>query len=417
MTFCFRKTSFVHSRSGTYYALLLGYFGPKYLPDIRHCVYWVLAEIWAQIHPRGFAINFLFITARAERMVCLCVKLFDFFPRWILIRLTWNLSDFVTNSVEILTCNFWKKLFRENIFQKFYRKPRLSSTETCEISPYFLQFYHGFVLRWKKITQVLSYVFCIQVRRHIHKQITKRRHVEENPWRFVFEKLVLFTLGLWLTTPYSLGIFVWNIYPTFIILSIEFLLRFEPQICPTRFAINFLFITARAEIKVCLCVKLCYFFPRWILICLTWNLLHFVPNSVEILTWNFKRKLFHENFSEILSKTKSIIYRNLSNFVILFAILSCVGIALKKFTQVLSYVVCTQRRRHVHKQITKRGYGKEKSGRFFFSKNQFCSLSVWDLRRLTPWKFWYEIFSRHSSLCLWSFGWDLSPKFVPKDLQ
>jgi len=43
----FRKTSFVHSRSGTYYTLLLGYFSLKFLPDIRHCVYWVLAEIWA----------------------------------------------------------------------------------------------------------------------------------------------------------------------------------------------------------------------------------------------------------------------------------------------------------------------------------------------------------------------------------
>ena len=46
-TFCFRKTSFVHSRSGTHYSLLLGYFGLKLLPDIRHCVYWVSAEIWA----------------------------------------------------------------------------------------------------------------------------------------------------------------------------------------------------------------------------------------------------------------------------------------------------------------------------------------------------------------------------------
>ena len=38
-TFCFRKTGFVHSRSGTYCALLLGYFGLKFLPDTRHCVY------------------------------------------------------------------------------------------------------------------------------------------------------------------------------------------------------------------------------------------------------------------------------------------------------------------------------------------------------------------------------------------
>ena len=45
--FCFRKTGFVHSRSGTYCALLLGYFGLKFLPDTRHCVYWVLALVWA----------------------------------------------------------------------------------------------------------------------------------------------------------------------------------------------------------------------------------------------------------------------------------------------------------------------------------------------------------------------------------
>ena len=37
--------SFVHSRSGTYYALLLGYFGLKFLPDIGCCVYRVLAKI------------------------------------------------------------------------------------------------------------------------------------------------------------------------------------------------------------------------------------------------------------------------------------------------------------------------------------------------------------------------------------
>jgi len=46
-TFGFRKTNFVHPRSGTYYALLLGCFGLKFLPDVLHRVYWVLAEIWA----------------------------------------------------------------------------------------------------------------------------------------------------------------------------------------------------------------------------------------------------------------------------------------------------------------------------------------------------------------------------------
>ena len=43
-------------------------------------------------------------------------------------------------------------------------------------------------------------------------------------------------------------------------MSIEFWLRFEAQIRPTRLAINFLLITARAERKVRLCVKLFDFF-------------------------------------------------------------------------------------------------------------------------------------------------------------
>ena len=44
--FCLRKTSFFHSRSWTYYALLLVYFGMKFLPHTHHCVFWVFAEIW-----------------------------------------------------------------------------------------------------------------------------------------------------------------------------------------------------------------------------------------------------------------------------------------------------------------------------------------------------------------------------------
>jgi len=60
----------------------------------------------------------------------------------------------------------------------------------------------------KKFTQVLSDVVCTQVRRHVHKQITERKYGEEKPGRFVFGKPVLFTLGLGLAAPYSLGVFV-----------------------------------------------------------------------------------------------------------------------------------------------------------------------------------------------------------------
>jgi len=112
----------------------------------------------------------------------------------------------------------------------------------------------------KKFTQVLSYVVCTQVRRHIHKKITKRRYGGEKPSPFVFGKPVFVTLGLGLTTPYSLGILVWNFYQTFFTVSTEFWHRFEPYIRPTRLAISFLFITVRNERKVRLCVILFDFF-------------------------------------------------------------------------------------------------------------------------------------------------------------
>jgi len=127
---------------------------------------------------------------------------------------------------------------------------------------------------------------------------------QKNQGRFVYGQAVLFTLGLGLTTPYSLGVLVWNFYQTFFTVYIEFWLRFEAQICPTRLAINFLLIIAKAERKVHLSAKLFYFFRGRILIRLTWNLSRFDSNSVEILTWNFRKKLFRKNFSEILCKPR-----------------------------------------------------------------------------------------------------------------
>ena len=186
-----------------------------------------------------------------------------------------------------------------------------------------------------------------------------------------------------LTAPYSLGILVWNFYQTFVTVSIEFWLWIEPQIRPTGLAINFLFVTARAERKVRLCVKLFDFFRGWILICLTWNLSRFVPNSVEILGWNFRKKPFRENFQKFCKNQgyplpKLVKFRpNFCNFIL--------G----------SY--CAEKNPHKHFRMffAPRQGGtsinesqKEDTGRksqdVLFSENRFCSLSVWDLLRLTP---------------------------------
>jgi len=234
-TFCFRKTGFVHSRCGTYCALLLGYFGLKFLPDIGHCVYWVLAEVWAP-----------------------------------------DSSHRIGNKFFICHCQCWKEC-----------------SFVCETVWYF------------------SWV---------------------------------------------------NTHP--------FDLKFVP-----------------------FCAKLSG------------------DSSVK-----FQEKTTPGEFFKNFVKTKAMLYRNLWNSGLISAISFWVRTALKKSTQALSYVICTQARRHVHKRITERRYGEEKPGRLVFG-NRYCSLSVWDLLRLTPWVFRYEIFTRHSSVCLLSFGWGLSPRFVPQDWQ
>jgi len=229
----------------------------------------VSIEFWlrfeAQTRPTRLAINFLLISARAERRVRLWVKLFDyFFGEY---SYVWAEICSVFSQIQwrflrgILGKNYFGRIFR-----KFCANQGDNSTKSCEISPYFRQFLFWVRIALKKFTQVLPYAVCTQVRRHIHKSITKRIHEEENPGRFVFGKPVLFTLELGLTTPYSLGVLVWNFYQTFVTVSIEFWLRFEAQTSPTRLEKNILLIRARAEKSVRLCVKLFDIFRGRILI-------------------------------------------------------------------------------------------------------------------------------------------------------
>ena len=165
--------------------------------------------------------------------------------------------------------------------------------------------------------QVLPYVVCAQVRRHVHKWIRRKRHGEENPGHFVFGKPVFFILGLGLTTPYSLGVLVWNFYHTFVTMSIGFWLRFEAQIRPTRWAINFLLITAKAERKVRLCVNwLIFFVGEYSSI---WLEIFRVLSQIQ---WRFLRWISGINyFGRIFRKFRGnqgyILYQNLWNFALL----------------------------------------------------------------------------------------------------
>jgi len=145
--------------------------------------------------------------------------------------------------------------------------------------------------------QVLSYVVFTQVRRHVHKQITEKIYGEEKPKRFVFEQPVLFTLGLGLTEPYSLGILVRNIYQTFVIVSIEFWLRFEPQTRPTIFAINFVFITDRSYRKVRVWNCLIFLLAQYSFV---WPEIFRVLSQIQ---WRFLREISGQNhFGRIFQK-------------------------------------------------------------------------------------------------------------------
>jgi len=276
----------------------------------------VSIEFWLrfepQIRPTRLAINFLWIPARAERKVRLCDFLIFFVGEYssvwpeiyrVLSRIQWRLLS------KISAKNYFGRIFQLKkviLYQNLWNFALLPAIFI--LSSFCLE----------KIHKLFSYVFGAQVRRHVHKGITKRIYGVEKPGHFVFEKQVLFTLGLGLTTPYSLGVLVWNFYQMFVTMSIEFWQIFEPQICPTRLVINFLLITARVKGRY-VCGKLINFFRWWILIRLTWNLSRFVDNSVQILTWNLGKKLFRKNFSEIFTQTKAILYQNLWNFALLSA--------------------------------------------------------------------------------------------------
>jgi len=199
---------------------------------------------------------------------------------------------------------FKKKIISGKFFRKLAQTKAIlfQNLWNCALLPTTLFWVHIALKKSKKFTQVLSHFVWMQLRRKVHKQVTKGNIGKKSQDVFLSENEFC-SLSVWdLLCIISLGLLVSNFYETFVIVCTQFWLRSEPQIRPTRFAINCLFISARDERKVRFCVKLFDFFPRWTLIRLIWNLSRFVPNLVEIPTWNFNKELFLEIFSEIYRK-------------------------------------------------------------------------------------------------------------------
>jgi len=201
-TFCFRKTSFVHSRSGTYHVLLLAYFGLKFLPDVRDIVCRVLGEIWAPDSSHRIGNQFFIHHCQCRRkgsFVCETVWFFSwanthpFDLKFVPFCPKFSGDSYVDFQEKPISGEFFRNFVQTKaiLYQNLWNFALLSA----------ILFWVRIAL--KKFTQALSYVVCTQVRRHVHRKIPERRYGEEKPWRFVFEKPVLFTLGPGVTTPYS----------------------------------------------------------------------------------------------------------------------------------------------------------------------------------------------------------------------
>ena len=148
LTFCFRKTNFVHSRSGTYYALFLGCFGLKSLLDVCHLFYWVLIDIWApdSSHKIG---NKLFINHchgwNEGSFVCETVWFFS----WVNTHLfDLNFVAFCPEFSGDSYVEFQEKLFREN-FSEIFAQTDVPLPKLVKFRFTFCNVYSASVLCWK----------------------------------------------------------------------------------------------------------------------------------------------------------------------------------------------------------------------------------------------------------------------------
>jgi len=213
-----------------------------------------------------------------------------------------------------------------------------------------------------------------------------------------------------------LGILDWNFYQTFVTVSIEFWLRFEPQIRATRLAINFFSSLPKLKGRfVCVWNRLIFFVGEYS------SVLRQICPILSQIQWRFLGGISGKNHSGTIFQKfcknqgyplpKLVKFRpNFCNFILG---LYCAEKNLHKHFRMLF----APRQGGTSINESQKEYKGKKNQDVLFSENRFSSISIWDLQRLTPWVFWCEIFTRHSSLCLLSFGWGLSLIFVPHDWQ
>jgi len=140
----------------------------------------VCIELWLrfvpQIRSTRFAMNFLFIIATIERKVSFCVKLFDHFRT----EYSSIWAEICCVSSQIIL-GFFDKISTKNSFWKMLQKLLALQGAHLFRCPKFCPICCNFILSsyctekfQNHLTQVLSYVVCIQSRRYMEKRKHKK---------------------------------------------------------------------------------------------------------------------------------------------------------------------------------------------------------------------------------------------------
>jgi len=354
-TFCFRNTSFVHPRSGTYYALFLGCFGMKLLPEVLHCVYWVLAEISVPDSSHKICNNF-FVPHYQDWKEGSCVWETVWFFSWA------NTHPFDLKFIAFcpkFNGDCYVKFLEKNISGEFFRN--FVQTKAILYRNLWNFALLSELLFWiriglKKFTQVLSYVVLTQVRSTSIKK-SQKEDTGGKARTFCFRKTSFVHRRSGTYYALFLGCFGMKLLPEVLHCVCWVLAEISVPDSSHKIGNNF-FVPHCQDWKEGSCVWETVWFFSWANTHpFDLKFVAFCPKFNGDCYVKFLEKTISGEFFRNFVQTKAILYRNLWNFALLSEILFWIRIGLKKFTQVLSYVVFTQVRRHVHKKITKRRYG------------------------------------------------------------
>jgi len=145
----FLENQFWQSRSGTYHALLLGCFGLEIFPDVRHCVYWVFAEIWASDSSHKIGNKFFIDHCQGRKEGSFVCEIVWFFS-WVNTHpFDLKFNAFCPEFSGDSYVEFHEKTISGEFLRNFRANQGYPLPKLVKFRPTFCNFYSASVLRWK----------------------------------------------------------------------------------------------------------------------------------------------------------------------------------------------------------------------------------------------------------------------------